>query len=104
MSSSGLSRESFEVVAPKVLQAVHEGGLRLGSSVSQSSCCVLIFCSDLSSLHSPPSPTLYNCLHFLQDGQTPVLLAFSNGHSDVVDVLVGQYGCSMSDEEVSAVC
>ena len=40
----------------------------------------------------------------LQDGQTPVVVAFINGHSDLVDVLVGQYGCSMSDEEVSAVC
>ena len=50
-----------------------------------------------------PSPTC-TCLCSLQEGQTPVLVAFSQGHSDLVDVLVGQYGCSMSEEEVSAVC
>ena len=94
---------SWEVHAPKVLQAVHEGGLRLGSFVSQSPSCVLIWCSDQSSMHSPPSPTC-TCLHSLQEGLTPVLVAFNEGHSDLVDVLVGQYGCSMSEEEVSAVC
>ena len=61
----------------------------------------ITLCSDLS-LH--PSTSYCKCLHSLQDGQTPVLLAFSNGRSDLVDVLVGQYGCSMTDEEVSAVC
>ena len=94
---------SWEVHAPKVLQAVHEGGLRLGSFVSQSPSCVLILCSDQSSMHSPPSPTC-TCLCSLQNGQTPVLLAFIQGHSHLVDVLVRQYGCSMSEEEVSAVC
>ena len=58
-------------------------------------------CSDLS-LHSSISHC--KCLHSLQEGQTPVVLASINGHSDLVDVLVEQYGCSMSDEEVSDVC
>ena len=58
-------------------------------------------CSDLS-LH--PSISHCKCLHSLQEGQTTVVLASINGHSDLVDVLVEQYGCSMSDEEVSAVC
>ena len=35
-----------------VLQTVHEGGLRLGSFVSQSPSCVLIWCSDQSSMHT----------------------------------------------------
>ena len=30
---------------------------------------------------------------------TPVALASRNGHSDLVDVLVKQYGCSISDVE-----
>ena len=59
--------------------------------------------SDQSSMHSPPSPTC-TCLHYLQEGQTPVSVAFSEGHSDLVDVLVRQYGCSISEEEVGAVC
>ena len=58
-------------------------------------------CSDLS-LH--PSISHCKCLHSLQEGRTPVVLASINGHSDLVDVLVEQYGCSMSDEEVSDVC
>ena len=61
----------------------------------------ITLCSDLP-LH--PSISHCKCLHSLQAGDTPVLLASRNGHSDLVDVLVGQYGCSMSDEEVSAVC
>ena len=32
------------------------------------------------------------------------MLASLSGHFDLEDVLVEQYGCSMSDEEVSAVC
>ena len=51
-----------------------------------------------------PSISHCKCLYSLQEGQTPVLLASINGHSDLVDVLGDQYGCSMSDEEVSAVC
>ena len=102
MSSSGLSHDSFETVAPKVLQAVQKGGLRLGAFVSQvhvvSYYCVVICHSCI------PFISHCNCLHFLQNGMTPVLLAFSAGHSDVVDLLIGEYGCSMSDEEVSAVC
>ena len=61
----------------------------------------ITLCSDLS-LHS--SISHYKCLHSLQEGQTPVVLASINGHSDLVDVLVEQYGCPMSDEEVSDVC
>ena len=61
----------------------------------------ITFCSDLT-LHTSNSDCKY--LHSLQEGRTPALLASSNGRSDLVDVLVGQYGCSMSDEEVSAVC
>ena len=61
----------------------------------------IALCSDLS-LHLSISHCL--CLQSLQAGETPVLLASTNGHSDLVDVLVEQYGCSMSDEEVSAVC
>ena len=61
----------------------------------------ITLCSDLS-LHSSISHC--KCLHSLQEGQTPVVLAPINGHSDLVDVLVEQYGCSMSDEEVSDVC
>ena len=63
--------------------------------------CMYYICSDLS-LH--PSISHCKCLHSLQEGQTPVVLASINGHFDLVDVLVEQYGCSMSDEEVSAVC
>ena len=62
---------------------------------------IITLCRDLS-LHPTISHCL--CLHSLQEGQTPVLLAYSKGHSDLVDVLVGQYGCSMSDDEVRAVC
>ena len=61
----------------------------------------IALCSDLS-LH--PSISHCKCLHSLQEGQTPVVLASLSGHFDLVDVLVEQYGCSMSDEEVSAVC
>ena len=61
----------------------------------------ITLCSDLS-LH--PSISHCKCLHSLQNGQTPVVLASINGHSDLVDALVEQYGCSMSDEEVSVVC
>ena len=63
--------------------------------------CIYYICSDLS-LHSSISHC--KCLHSLQEGQTPVVLASINGHSDLVHVLVEQYGCFMSDEEVSAVC
>ena len=62
--------------------------------------CMYYICSDLS-LH--PSISHCKCLHSLQEGQTPVVLASINGHFDLVDVLVEQYGCFMSDEEVSAV-
>ena len=62
--------------------------------------CIYYMCSVLS-LH--PSISHCKCLHSLQEGQTPLVLASLNGHFDV-DVLVEQYGCSMSDEEVSAVC
>ena len=60
----------------------------------------MTLCSDLS-LH--PSTSHCKCLHSLQEGQKPVVLASINGHSDLVHVLVEQYGCFMSDEEVSAV-
>ena len=63
--------------------------------------CIYYICSVLS-LH--PSISHCKCLHSLQEGQTPVVLASINGHSDLVHVLVEQYGCFMSDEEVSAVC
>ena len=63
--------------------------------------CIYYICSDLS-LHLSISNC--KCLHSLQEGQTPVVLASISGHFDLVDVLVEQYGCSMSDEEVSAVC
>ena len=44
----------------------------------------------------------FSCNYFflLQDGLTPVALASRNGHSDLVDLLVKQYGCSISDVEV----
>ena len=61
----------------------------------------ITLCSD-PSLH--PSISHCICLHSLQEGQTTVVLASISGHFDLVDVLVEQYGCSMSDEEVSAVC
>ena len=61
----------------------------------------ITLCSDLP-LHSSISHC--KCLHSLQAGRTPVLLASINGHSDLVDILVGQYGCSISGEEVSALC
>ena len=61
----------------------------------------ITLCSDLS-LHPFISHCL--CFHSLQNGETPVVLASINGHSDLVDVLVEQYGCSMRDEEVSADC
>ena len=86
---------------------MHEDGLQLGlgcfTSQSPWMLCItyITLCSDLSS-----QPFISHCkfLHSLQAGQTPVVLASGNGHSDVVGVLVGQYGCSMNDEEVSAVC
>ena len=66
-----------------------------------------MLCITFITLYSDRSlhPSIFHCicLHSLQAGQTPVLLASINGHSDLVDVLVRQYGCSMSDEEVSAV-
>ena len=40
-----------------------------------------------------------NYFFLLQDGLTPVALAFGHGHSELVDVLVKQYGCSISDVE-----
>ena len=62
--------------------------------------CIYYICSDLS-LH----PSISHCkCHSLQEGQTPVVLASVSAHFDLMDVLVEQYGCSMSDEEVSAVC
>ena len=82
---------------------MHEGWIGVGLLYCQKSLLCITYitlCSDLS-LH--PSISHCLCLHSLQDGQTPVVVASINGHSDLVDVLVGQYGCSMSDEEVSAV-
>ena len=83
---------------------MHEGWIGVGLLYfPKSMLCItyITLCSDLS-LHTSISHC--KCLHSLQAGETPVLLASVNGHSDPVDVLVGQYGCSMSDEEVSAVC
>ena len=66
-----------------------------------------MLCITYTTLCSDPSlhPCIYHCkcLHSLQ-GQTTVVLASISGHFDLVDVLVEQYGCSMSDEEVSTVC
>ena len=78
---------------------MHEDGLGLGCFTSQSP-FVYYICSDLS-LH--PSISC-KCLHSMQEGQAPAVLASVSGHFDLVDVLVEQYGCSMSDEEVNAVC
>ena len=55
--------------------------------------CVLI-CHSCMTHHLDPSG---NCLLFQQNGLSPVALASNHGHSDLVDVLVKQYGCSMSD-------
>ena len=56
--------------------------------------------TDSSSLYSPPSRGhSRNYFFLLQDGFTPVAIASANGHSDLVDVLVKQYGCSISDAE-----
>ena len=41
----------------------------------------------------------YKRLQIVSHGLTPVALASRNGHSDLVDVLVKQYGCSNSDAE-----
>ena len=84
---------------------MHKGWIGVGLLYfPKSMLCIthITLCSDQLSLH--PSISHCKCLHSLQEGRTPVVLASLNGHSDLVDVLVGQYGCSMSDEEVSAVC
>ena len=89
--------ETFGIYSKLILASV------VPSIVPISMLCIMYItlCSDLS-LH--PSISHCICLHSLQNGHTPVVLASIYGHSDLVDVLVGQYGCSMSDEEVSADC
>ena len=84
--------------------AVHEGWIGVGLLYFPKSMLCITYITLCSHLSLHPSISHCKCLHSLQEGQTPVVVASINGHSDLVDVLVGQYGCSMSDEEVSALC
>ena len=64
---------------------------------------LLLLFSDLSALHSPSHLCIHLC--FLQDGLTPVMVAYANGHSELVKILIDQYGCVVDDpQKVSARC
>ena len=68
-------------------------------------CFVLLTCSDITVLTPPPPPSciILLCFLYVQYGTTPVLLAAFNGHTSIVDLLVDQYHCSLTDmDNVSA--
>ena len=49
-------------------------------------------------LHFLPLP-LFAChfLCYLQQGVTPVMLAAGEGHTDIVDLLIHKYKCSLTE-------
>ena len=61
-------------------------------------------CSDMTVLTCPPpSCVILPCFLYVQDGRTPVLLAALKGHNSIIELLVDQYHCSLTDvNKVSA--
>ena len=60
-------------------------------------------CSDITvSLYSCPSSSciLLLCFLYVQDGITPVLVAALNGHNTIIELLVDQYHCSLTDVDI----
>ena len=71
----------------------------------QNPCFVLMTCNDITVLTYPPPSfcLILPCFQYVQDGRTPVLLAAFSGHTSIVDLLVDQYHCSLTDvDNVSA--
>ena len=64
---------------------------------------LLLLFSNLSALHSPSHLCIRLC--FLQEGLTPVMVAYAKGHSELVKILIDQYGCVIDDpQKVSSRC
>ena len=62
------------------------------------SCFVLMTCNDLTVLTCPPpSCIILLCFLYVQTGMTPVLIAAFNGHTSIIELLVDQYHCSLTD-------
>ena len=55
-------------------------------------------CSDMTVLTCPPpSCIILPCFLYVQTGMTPVLLAAFRGHTSIIELLVDQYHCSLTD-------
>ena len=61
-------------------------------------------CSDIAVLTCPPpSCIILLCFLYVQNGMTPVLRAAYSGHNSIIDLLVEQYHCALTDvDSVSA--
>ena len=61
-------------------------------------------CSDMTVLTClPPFCSILPCFLYAQDGTTPVLGAAFKGHTSIIELLVDQYHCSLTDvDNVSA--